>query len=95
MKMPAWVRNYVPHPPYGNWCGAKNTHDRYSEAPAIDKGDWACYCHDKRLLGATQDEKHCTDALLWRAWKDFKPRTWYGKAYRRGVLVAFKNEYCK
>lgn len=94
MKLPNWMR-HLPHPKYGDWCGAKNTHDEWMDAPPIDEGDMACMHHDFELRDATSDEKHRADARLYTAWKAFKPKTLYGKFYRRLILVTFRNKYCK
>ena len=102
MKLPNWVR-FLPHSNYGNWCGRGNTHEKESDAKPIDEGDSACMIHDFALRAAQKEKDkkkrnelmHKADADLWRGWKMFKPKTFYGKLYRKAILFIFKNKYCK
>jgi len=75
---------------YGNWCGAKRTSKEWHDKEPIDDGDFACRIHDFSLRNATQAEKKMADKELARAWREFKPNTWYGKMYRKALLLIFK-----
>jgi len=92
-----WFRK-IPHPSYGNWCGAKNTHIAWDGKKPIDKMDRACRYHDFKLRSAiNKKEELKADAYLWKRMKKIKPKTLslYGKLYRRCCLIIFKNKYCK
>ena len=92
--MKGWMRYLCPSYigiGYGNWCGAKRTADEWHGKSIKDDGDAACRIHDFGLRNAVDDEaKKKMDVFLYQSWKDFKPKTLYGKIYRRALLIAFK-----
>ena len=95
--MKEWTR-HIPHPNYGYWCGAKNTHPEWHDRNPVDYGDAACRIHDFALRDADRlDVPACriaarkrADASLHRSWKRFRPRRLYAKLYRRILLLLFK-----
>jgi len=90
LVMNEWMR-HIPHPTYGNWCGAKKTHEEWNCPPPIDEGDGAGMTHDFALRNAVNGEdRKAADDTLWGSWKAFKPTTMYGICYRTGLLMAFK-----
>ena len=87
--MKDWTRK-IPHPSYGNWCGATNTHRDISDAIPKDDGDHACYLHDMALRKAKTDKgRKMADNRLAARWKKFKPSSIYGKLYRFFVIRIF------
>ena len=95
--MKQWVRG-IPTPNYGYWCGAKNTHEKWSLAHPIDEGDSACRVHDFALREASWDKdpairkeaRKKADEALYQAWKAWRPVKIWSRIYRAGILMVFK-----
>ena len=89
--MKEWMRK-IPHPHYGRWCGAKNTHDEWDAAEPVDNGDAACRIHDFALRYSVDNDDliKAADYNLLDAWSKFNPTTFWGNIYRCWFLKFFR-----
>ena len=91
--MQPWVRK-LPHFTYGK-CGGGRKDCAISDANPIDWMDRAFRAHDKQLWRArTQKGIDQADRRLARKLRKGDPKKlgWYGKIYRLGAMMVFRNK---